>query len=70
MLLFLIHLATIYGYIMGLGITVGCHRYWSHRTFKAKLPLQIFLALAQTAAGQVCDFIVQNIRKLQLQVNI
>ncbi|XP_021960553.1 stearoyl-CoA desaturase 4 [Folsomia candida] len=42
----------VMGYFMGVGITVGCHRYWSHRTFKAKLPLQIFLAVAQTAAGQ------------------
>ena len=32
----------------GFGMSVGGHRYWSHRTFKARLPLQIILAILQT----------------------
>ncbi|CAL8130156.1 unnamed protein product [Orchesella dallaii] len=43
----------IYGYLGGLGITVGCHRYWTHRAFKAKLPLQIFLMILQTISLQL-----------------
>jgi fatty-acid desaturase len=31
-------------YFVGTGITMGCHRLWAHKTFKAKLPLQILLA--------------------------
>ncbi|ODM92900.1 Acyl-CoA Delta(11) desaturase [Orchesella cincta] len=42
----------IFGYLGGLGITVGCHRYWTHRTFKATLPLQILLMILQTIASQ------------------
>lgn len=38
--------------IAGLGVTVGCHRYWTHKTFKATLPLQIILMVLQTAAIQ------------------
>lgn len=37
----------------GLGITAGAHRLWSHRTYKAKMPLRILLALFQTIALQV-----------------
>ncbi|KAI3379063.1 hypothetical protein SNEBB_000769 [Seison nebaliae] len=33
-----------------LGITAGAHRLWSHRTYEAKLPLKIFLAILQTIA--------------------
>ena len=40
----------VYG---GLGITAGAHRLWAHRTYKAKLPLRIFLCVAQTVALQV-----------------
>ncbi|XP_075585788.1 acyl-CoA desaturase 1 isoform X2 [Dermatophagoides farinae] len=36
----------------GLGITAGAHRLWSHRSYKAKFPLRLFLALAQTMAVQ------------------
>jgi len=43
----------IYGYVGGLGITVGCHRYWTHRTFKANLPLQILLMIFQTISLQL-----------------
>lgn len=39
-------------YASGLGITAGAHRLWSHRTYKAKLPLQILLMVFNTMAYQ------------------
>ena len=33
-----------------MGITVGAHRLWSHRSYEASLPLRIFLMLLNTAA--------------------
>ncbi|XP_037945829.1 acyl-CoA desaturase 1 isoform X2 [Teleopsis dalmanni] len=42
----------ITGFIGGLGITAGVHRLWSHRAYKAKLPLRIFLMLCQSLAFQ------------------
>ncbi|CAL8070692.1 unnamed protein product [Orchesella dallaii] len=42
----------IYGYIGGLGITVGCHRYWTHKTFKANKALQVLMMLMQTISMQ------------------
>lgn len=36
----------------GLGVTLGVHRYWSHRSFKATMPLQIFLMLCFTMCFQ------------------
>lgn len=46
----------IFGFIMyvlgGLGITGGAHRLWAHKTYKAKLPLRIFLAFCQSVALQ------------------
>lgn len=35
-----------------LGITAGAHRLWSHRSYKASLPLRIFLAFANSMAFQ------------------
>lgn len=35
-----------------LGITAGAHRLWSHRSYKARLPLRIFLAFANSMAFQ------------------
>ncbi|KAJ3665681.1 hypothetical protein Zmor_001167 [Zophobas morio] len=34
------------------GMTAGAHRLWSHRSYKAKLPLQIFLIICQTLTLQ------------------
>ncbi|KFM62060.1 Stearoyl-CoA desaturase 5, partial [Stegodyphus mimosarum] len=34
----------------GLGVTAGAHRLWSHRSYKARLPLRIFLAFVYTIA--------------------
>lgn len=40
-------------YIMGgLGVTMGSHRLWAHRTYKAKWPLRLLLATWQTMAFQ------------------
>uniref|UniRef100_A0A6P7GJW1 Acyl-CoA Delta(11) desaturase-like n=1 Tax=Diabrotica virgifera virgifera TaxID=50390 RepID=A0A6P7GJW1_DIAVI len=44
--------STVVGYLALLGVTGGAHRLWAHRTYKAKLPLRIFLMLMQTAALQ------------------
>ncbi|KAI1905324.1 hypothetical protein AGOR_G00014920 [Albula goreensis] len=35
-----------------LGVTAGAHRLWSHRSYKAKLPLRVFLAAANSMAFQ------------------
>lgn len=37
--------AGLYAFTL-LGVTLGNHRYWTHRGFKARLPLQIVLAVA------------------------
>ena len=42
----------VIGYFGGLGVTAGAHRLWSHRAYKAKLPLRIFLMCMQTYALQ------------------
>lgn len=45
----------------GLGVTMGAHRLFSHKTFKAKPMLRLALVLLQTMAGQVsgrCLYIV------------
>ncbi|KAM5271821.1 LOW QUALITY PROTEIN: acyl-CoA desaturase 1-like [Ctenodactylus gundi] len=40
-------------YVVSLvGITAGAHPSWSHRTYKARLPLRIFLIIASTIAFQ------------------
>lgn len=36
----------------GLGVTAGVHRLWSHKSYKAKLPLRILLCFFQTLAFQ------------------
>ncbi|KAF7653528.1 hypothetical protein LDENG_00081750, partial [Lucifuga dentata] len=38
--------------ISALGVTAGAHRLWSHRSYKASLPLRVFLALANSMAFQ------------------
>ncbi|XP_012998737.2 stearoyl-CoA desaturase [Cavia porcellus] len=35
-----------------LGVTAGAHRLWSHRTYKARLPLKVFLIISNTMAFQ------------------
>ncbi|CAC5381288.1 unnamed protein product [Mytilus coruscus] len=44
---------TIFYYIFSaVGITAGAHRLWSHRSYKAKTPLRILLAIMNSAALQ------------------
>ncbi|XP_077482124.1 acyl-CoA desaturase [Stigmatopora argus] len=38
--------------ISALGVTAGAHRLWSHRSYKATLPLKIFLATANSMSFQ------------------
>uniref|UniRef100_A0A452RBB3 Stearoyl-CoA desaturase 5 n=1 Tax=Ursus americanus TaxID=9643 RepID=A0A452RBB3_URSAM len=48
--------------LTALGVTAGAHRLWSHRSYKAKLPLRIFLAAANSMAfqlGVVCVLLFQ-----------
>jgi stearoyl-CoA desaturase (delta-9 desaturase) len=40
------------GFISSLGVLAGSHRLWSHKSYKAKLPLRIILAFLQTLALQ------------------
>jgi len=34
------------------GVTAGAHRLWTHRSYKARLPLRIFLAFANAMATE------------------
>ena len=43
--------------VSGMGITCGAHRLWTHRSFKASFPLQVFLCIGQCIAGQNCIFV-------------
>ncbi|XP_003742134.1 stearoyl-CoA desaturase 5 [Galendromus occidentalis] len=38
--------------VSGLSVTAGAHRLWCHRSYKAKLPLRIFLMLANCCVAQ------------------
>lgn len=42
----------IFAYISGLGVTAGSHRLWTHRSYKARTPLKIFLAIGHTIGMQ------------------
>ncbi|XP_050430355.1 acyl-CoA Delta-9 desaturase-like [Adelges cooleyi] len=44
--------AILVGYIGEFGVTAGAHRYYSHKSFKAKLPLQVILLACYSVAGQ------------------
>ncbi|CAG0883720.1 unnamed protein product [Cyprideis torosa] len=39
-------------YLSGFGITAGAHRLWAHKSYKARLPLRLFLTFCQTLAFQ------------------
>lgn len=41
------------GYISALGVTAGAHRYYTHKCYKMKFPLRVFLVLAHASAGMV-----------------
>ncbi|OQR77861.1 acyl-CoA desaturase-like [Tropilaelaps mercedesae] len=44
--------AVVLYFLSGLGITAGCHRLWSHKSYRARLPLRVFLGVMQTMALQ------------------
>ena len=43
----------IYGHMGSIGATAGVHRYWTHKSYKAKLPLRILLAALYLITGMV-----------------
>lgn len=47
-----VYFATFVGVYGGFGVTGGVHRYWTHRSYKAKLPLQIILMSGFAISGQ------------------
>ncbi|XP_020811991.1 acyl-CoA Delta(11) desaturase [Drosophila serrata] len=47
-----------------LGVTVGVHRLWAHRTFTASKPLRVFLMLCQSTAGQGSIYSVVQAHRL------
>ena len=53
LLIFFPETATFLHLFGGFGITGGAHRLWAHRSYKAKWPLRLFAAVAQTIAVQV-----------------
>lgn len=57
-------LAAFFYYASGLGVTVGFHRYFTHRAFKAKKPLRIALAVAGSFAmqGSVIQWVADHRR--------
>lgn len=50
--LFFFSTAVLCFLISALGVTAGAHRLWSHRSYKAALPLRIFLGVANSMAFQ------------------
>ncbi len=45
-------IALVFYVISGMGITVGYHRHFTHGSFKAKMPLRVFLGIAGSIAVQ------------------
>jgi stearoyl-CoA desaturase (Delta-9 desaturase) len=45
-------LGWIVGILAGLGTTIGSHRLFTHKTFKANKPLKLAILFCQTMAGQ------------------
>ncbi|ETN73022.1 hypothetical protein NECAME_18547, partial [Necator americanus] len=50
----------------GLGITAGAHRLWSHRSYKAALPVRILLMIMNSSALQDLVVVTKNVQKTQL----
>lgn len=48
------------------GTTVGAHRLWTHKTFKANTTLKFILMISQTMAGQV----MKTLKKCRLTFDI
>jgi stearoyl-CoA desaturase (delta-9 desaturase) len=45
----------MYGVAGAFGVTAGAHRYWTHKSYKAKLPLRVLLAALYLITGMVKD---------------
>jgi len=43
--------------ISNIGVSGGAHRLWSHKSYKAKLPLRILLLICFSASVQVMSII-------------
>jgi fatty-acid desaturase len=56
--------------ILGLGVTAGAHRLWSHRSYKAKLPLRIFLCICHSIAGQVNRITIKEMNEQKLSISL
>ena len=47
------HIINVIFYMLtGLGGSVGAHRYYTHKAFKANFPLRVILIILQTLSGQ------------------
>jgi stearoyl-CoA desaturase (Delta-9 desaturase) len=57
-------LAVVFYYISGLGISMGFHRYFTHKSFKAKQGLRVALAIAGSMAieGPVLNWVADHRR--------
>jgi hypothetical protein len=51
-----IYLAIILYFLTGLSITGGLHRFWSHRSYTAKRPLQLFYRHVTVCHAVFCHF--------------
>lgn len=49
------------GWYSGMCVTVGAHRLWTHKTYKAVLPIRIALMIGYLCAGQVRRALLYNI---------
>jgi stearoyl-CoA desaturase (Delta-9 desaturase) len=49
---FSVAIALVFGLFAGFGTTVGAHRLFTHRTFKANQKLKVLMVILQTMAGQ------------------
>lgn len=60
--------AIFMAFVSGEGITVGAHRLYSHKTFKAKFITRFILMILQTVAGQVRKVVKTLIKISKLEV--
>lgn len=63
-------LVLVFGTITAMGVTAGAHRLWTHRSYKAKLPLRIVLMLCFATSGQVIKLFRHVAIKFFMEQNI
>lgn len=51
-LIFASFLGVLLGGLGGFGVTGGAHRFWTHRSYKANIPMRIILMICFTMSGQ------------------